>query len=166
MSLAPHFDWRDRRRSHSAREAITQTPEIYIHLILLHHLESPGSTRSTHNAHNRRRKWDLMMTSEAATGDPYMMTHLHPLTASSRPPAEFRPVRDRSGLAFLGSATRDQLRAQVISEKGGAPKTRGGELCSPSSARMEKERTEMWMTVGAFGVSAVGRLLPRRGGRC
>lgn len=83
-----------------------------------------------------------------------MMMHLHPPTSSCPAPRE----RVRAGWRlepFFGS-TICQLGSLVcLSLKS---KDAWGCMDVPSSARIEYERTEMWITVGLVGAVAIGRL--------
>jgi hypothetical protein len=79
------------------------------------------------------------------------MTHLHPLTCSS---LEACLVRDVVGCRnpFFGSAKSSHQPSFVDVERDDLP----------SSARIEKLRTEMCIAVGREGVTEVGRLLAAR----
>lgn len=82
----------------------------------------------------------------------YMMTHLHPPTSSSLLAA----CRDRTGWSsdgFFGSAG---VRRAHVSRQRLASVSPASD--SPSSARIEKDRTEMWMTVGWADDNDAGRL--------
>lgn len=73
-----------------------------------------------------------------------MITHLHPPTCSS-----FAVCLDRTGCrtdGFFGSSGLSALSLRI------------GDIDSPSSARIENDRTEMWMTVGVDAVKDAGRL--------
>jgi hypothetical protein len=74
-----------------------------------------------------------------------MMTHLHPPTSSS----VLGPCLDRTGWSrdgFFGSAGVSYVRRKrTVAD-------------SPSSARIEKDRTEMWMTVRWADDIDAGRL--------